>query len=63
VVDAQVALAEMMLNGRGGPHSPDSALELFQKAAQRGHSGAMFALGALYSGGHHLPPDRNSAQH
>ena len=51
VLDAQVALAEMMVNGRGGPGSPAAAFELFQKAAAKGHSGAMFALGALHSGG------------
>ena len=54
VLDAQVALAEMMVNGRGGPRSPAAAFELFQKAAAKGHSGAMFALGAMYGGGNQL---------
>ena len=60
--DAQVALAEMMVNGRGGPRLPAVALDLFEKAAAKGHSGAMFALGALHSGGHHLAMDRKTAQ-
>ena len=38
------------------------ALELFEKAAAKGHSGAMFGLGALHSGGHNLPVDRSTAQ-
>jgi len=44
--EAQVALAEMLVNGRGGPRDTAAALELFAKAAVEGHSGAMFALGA-----------------
>jgi TPR repeat protein len=31
--EAQVALAEMMVNGRGGPRDTAAALELFEKAA------------------------------
>ena len=56
------ALAEMMSNGRGGPRDLAAALELFEKAAEKGHSGAMFALGALYGGGHDLPVDRDSPE-
>jgi TPR repeat protein len=37
-------------------------LKLFEKAAAQGHSGAMFALGALHGGGHDLPADRRTAQ-
>jgi TPR repeat protein len=62
MADAQVALAEMMLNGRGGPVSTAPALDLFEKAAAKGHAGAMFALGALYAGGHGMPMDRQLAQ-
>ena len=40
--EAQVALAEMMVNGRGGPRDTAAALDLFEKAAATGHSGAMF---------------------
>ena len=53
----------MILNGRGGPSSPHEALKLFETAADKGHSGAMFALGALHAGGHALPVDRSLAQH
>jgi uncharacterized protein len=52
----------MMLNGRGGGRSPTGALELFERAAAKGHSGAMFALGAVAAGGHDLPTDREAAQ-
>ena len=51
-----------MVNGRGGRRLPDDALELFEKAAAKDHSGAMFALGALHSGGHHLAMDGKTAQ-
>ena len=60
--DAQVALAEMMVNGRGGPRDHDAALVLFEKAAEEGHVGAMFALGALHGGGHDVRMDRPAAQ-
>jgi len=52
----------MMVNGRGGPASSASALRLFEKAAAKGHSGAMFALGAMYGGGKDIPIDRAIAQ-
>jgi uncharacterized protein len=52
----------MLVNGRGGPRNPNGARELCERAAASGHSGAMFALGALYSGGHDLPVDRAMAQ-
>ena len=50
VVDAQVMLGEIMVNGRGGPHDCDAARALFEKAARQGHAGAMFALGVLADG-------------
>jgi TPR repeat protein len=59
--DAQVALAEMLLNGRGGP--PSTAAAQDEKAASNGHAGAMYALGALHAGGHGLPTNRQIAQH
>ena len=51
-----------MFNGRAGPRSLAGALELFEKAAAKENSGAMFALGTLNSGGHNLPVDRRVAQ-
>jgi TPR repeat protein len=62
VADAQVALAEMMLNGRGGPRDLSGALALFAKAAAENHGGAMFGLGAICGGGHGAPMDREAAQ-
>jgi uncharacterized protein len=54
--------SQRLVNGRGGPRSPLAARELFEKAAAKGHSGAMFALGALHASGHNLPIDRRTAQ-
>src|SRR4029077_11962429 len=34
---------------------------LFEKAAAKGNAGAMFALGAMYGGGHNIPMDRQAA--
>ena len=39
------------------------ALSLFSTAARESHAGAMFALGALYDGGHDIRPDPDLAQH
>ena len=39
-----------------------NTLALFEKAAANHHCGAMFALGAMYSGGHDYPVDRAEAQ-
>jgi TPR repeat protein len=51
-----------MVNGRGGPADPAAALKLFEQAAAKGHSGAMFALGAMHAGGHDHPTDGATAQ-
>lgn len=52
IADAEAALAEMMVNGRGGPRDQLAAAALFEKAAGKGHVGAMYALGMLSDGGH-----------
>jgi uncharacterized protein len=52
----------MLVNGRGGHADEQQALEMFHKAAHQNHPGAMFALGALYHGGHNVPPDAEMAQ-
>ena len=62
MLDAQVALGGMMLNGSGGQPNPQDALALFEKAAARGHVGAMFATALVYSGGHHELTDQVAAQ-
>ncbi|MGH7066216.1 MAG: tetratricopeptide repeat protein [Acetobacteraceae bacterium] len=46
LAEAEVALAEMFVNGQGGPRQHQEALRLCQKATRRGHVGAMFAAGA-----------------
>jgi len=43
MIEAQVMLADMQLNGTGGPKDHAAALVLFTKAAEAGHLGAMFA--------------------
>jgi TPR repeat protein len=62
LLDSKVALAEMLVNGRGGKRDHQAALVLFEGAANEGHIGAMFATGALYGGGHDIAPDRIVAQ-
>src|SRR5258708_23876616 len=55
MVDAQVALGEMMLTGSGGGCDPQGALACFKNAASSGHLGAMFATRLVYAGGHRVP--------
>jgi TPR repeat protein len=62
MLEAQVALAEMLVNGRGGPRDHAEAQSLFERAAEHGHVGAMFALGAMFGGGHDVPWDRPAAR-
>ena len=47
VIDAMVAAAEMLVNGRGGRADPDLARALFRYAARHNHAGALYALGVL----------------
>jgi hypothetical protein len=47
VIEAMVAAAEMLLNGRGGRADPDTARALFQYAARHDHAGAAYALGVM----------------
>ena len=51
IPEAEASLAEMMVTGRGGVPDRAAAVALFEKAAGKGHVGAMFALGALNDGG------------
>jgi TPR repeat protein len=44
MAEAEVALAEMMVSGDGGRRDPFTARALLEKAAQKGHVGAMSAL-------------------
>jgi TPR repeat protein len=62
MVDAQVALGEMMLTGTGGACDPPRALALFEKAAAKGHLAAMFAAGIVYGGAHGVPANHGAAQ-
>jgi TPR repeat protein len=62
MVDAQVALGEMMLTGTGGACDPPGALALFEKAAAKGHLAAMFAAGIVYGGAHGVPANHGAAQ-
>jgi TPR repeat protein len=47
VIEATVAAAEMLLNGRGGRADPAVAQTLFKYAAGHDHAGANYALGVL----------------
>ncbi|MGH7118720.1 MAG: tetratricopeptide repeat protein [Acetobacteraceae bacterium] len=61
MLDAKVALAVLLLSGRGGSRDHRGALALFREAAEQGHIGARFGLGAML-GGHDVLPDRPAAQ-
>ncbi|MGT2466441.1 hypothetical protein ACVOMV_17555 [Mesorhizobium atlanticum] len=61
-MDAQVALGEMLYNGRGGERSVVAAAHLFKQAAAAGHAGAMFAIGALYESGQGVSINTKAAQ-
>ena len=43
------------VNARGGPKDHAQAQIWFTKAAEKGHVGSLFALGALLGGGHDVP--------
>ncbi len=47
VIEAMVAAAEMLFNGRGGSAEPGVARSLLEYAGNRGHAGALYALGVL----------------
>jgi TPR repeat protein len=50
VIEAMVAAAEMLLNGRGGKADPAVARALFEYAGKHDHAGALFALGVMAGG-------------
>jgi len=52
----------MSLNGTGGARDHAESMRLFRKAAESGHIGAMFAVGAMLGGGHDVPEDRAEAR-
>jgi TPR repeat protein len=52
----------MSLNGIGGPRDHVEAMRLFRKAADAGHVGSMFAVGAMLGGGHDIAEDRAAAR-
>lgn len=58
-----MAAAQLRLEGLGGPRDHAGALALYHRAARMGRVEAMFSLGAMYGGGHDLPPDRTQALH
>ena len=55
-----IRLAEMNLNGLGGPRDPEAAVTLYEKAATRPNSEAMHLLGTLYRNGQLPGPDGQS---
>ena len=56
--DALIALADLHLKGAGGPRDHETGRQLYERAANRGHAGGMFALGAMYGGGHEIATNR-----
>jgi len=53
--DAQYALAEMYLKGRGVEEDAATAARLLREAAVKGHAGSCELLGALYRAGRGVP--------
>src|SRR5262245_26336865 len=59
---AQVKLADIYLNGRGGvPPNPAEAAKLYALAADAGNPYGQARLGALYANGTGVPKDLNKA--
>ncbi len=59
--DGLIALADMHLRGAGGPRDHEAGRQLYERAANRGDARGMFALGAMYGGGHDIATDRARA--
>ena len=49
--EAEFALAELHYRGRGVENNFDQALKYYRRAADKGHHGAWYFLGAMYSEG------------
>ena len=63
MTEAQVALAEMLVNGRGGPSGPCRGAGNCSSAPPAPAMSARCSpLGAMYGGGHDVPWDRPEAQ-
>ena len=58
MLEALLDLAALKIQGLGGPRDDEAARDLFERAAAQGSAEAMFALGALYGGGHEIETDR-----
>ena len=62
VVDAQVTLGDLNLNGGGIPVNPSQAAQLYQSAANKGNMNAEAMVGWLYSHGLGVKWDADEAQ-
>ncbi len=59
--DAQNALGDMHLYGRGVPRDAAAAIGWYEQAAAQGHAGAQNHLGVIYANGFGVEADRVSA--
>lgn len=60
--EACTAVAQLLVTGAvKGRRDHKKALALYHKAAEQGNVDALFSLGAMYGGGHDVPPDRARA--
>ncbi len=59
--DAMVNLGTLYVKGLGVERSIDTARELFERAAERGHEVASFYLGGMYENGIGAAPDREKS--
>jgi TPR repeat protein len=61
VVEAQVRLAAMLLDGIGAEAAPDAAYRWFLRAAHNGHAEAMNMVGRCHENGWGVPADDGKA--
>ena len=59
--DAQNALGDMYLYGRGVPRDPTVAIDWYERAAAQGHAGAQNHLGVIHANGYGVAVDRVTA--
>jgi TPR repeat protein len=59
---AEYDLAEMLINGEGGPADPKEAVGLLAQAANANHALAQYQLGLMYEQGQYVPRDLARAQ-
>jgi TPR repeat protein len=60
-LDAAVGYAAMLENGETGIRNLETALQIYKEAAEKGHAGAMLAMGGMFEEGRGIPGDYRQA--